>query len=393
MSYAPSLVLERRGDEELPGLNASLDALGSRFQTDWDDDCVLAAPEWQATFHPTCNLVHEFDLVSSPPAPKSVEKRKGRFDDDGSSRDTTSGRRVALVHSGGSWRATWRVRQRGRRTLALKTLRLDRAFNAESFEHQRVDAVAMERLTASPHVVAEYAFCGQSVVTDHAEGTASSLVKNPRLKPADRLRLARGLAEGLAAIHGVDDATGHNATLVHNDINPSNVVRVGNSSLMFNDFNVGVLLRWNVVKNEPCPIPVIFEDSIWRSPEELVDPARAREKTDVYALGNVLFQILTTREPWKWLEPGGRPTVERVLERKRRGDLPFVPPEFSEGDDRHPATVALHAAVLACYERDVDRRPTARAIADKLTEADERLRTTGATDDETRERVETLFRT
>ena len=146
--------------------------------------------------------MHKFNLVSSPPSPKSVKKKKGRIDN-GALCNTNSGWRVALVHPNGSWR----VQQCRQRMLALKTLRLDHAFDAKSFKHQRVDAVAMERLTVLPHVMTEYAFCGKLVVTDYAEGTASLIVKDLRLALVDRLRLACGLMEGMTAIHGINNTT------------------------------------------------------------------------------------------------------------------------------------------------------------------------------------------
>ena len=50
------------------------------------------------------------------------------------------------------------------------------------------------------------------------------------------------------------------------------------------------------------------------------------EKVDVYSLGNLMFQLLTTREPWNHLEPGGRrPTDDEIVKRKKAGGLPFIP--------------------------------------------------------------------
>lgn len=81
----------------------------------------------------------------------------------------------------------------------------------------------MERLTASEHVINEYTFCGQSVITDYVHGSVNSLVKQPHLQSKDRLDLAYRLVKGLEDIHGIDYKSGNNVTFVHNDINPANV--------------------------------------------------------------------------------------------------------------------------------------------------------------------------
>ena len=44
-------------------------------------------------------------------------------------------------------------------------------FEEDYFEHNRVDAVAMERLTSSPNVVNIFGFCGHSVMTEFADGS------------------------------------------------------------------------------------------------------------------------------------------------------------------------------------------------------------------------------
>ena len=99
-------------------------------------------------------------------------------------------------------------------------------------------------------------------------------------------------------------------------------VRV-NSKLKFNDFNIGVLQRWNKKKNLDCSIRVKYKWGIvskfsflsmlridkmlysyciillfqWRSPEEMTRGNYISPKIDVYSIGNLLFQILTGAEP------------------------------------------------------------------------------------------------
>lgn len=128
--------------------------------------------------------------------------------------------------------------------------RFEHKFEDAHFEHDRIDAVAMERLTSSPHVINVFGFCGHSVITEFAEGTRVGTLADKSAKtPLARLKIARDIAMGLADVHGIDgDGI---ATFVHLDINPANVVSIG-GTLKLNDFNIGIIRRWNQTSNQPC---------------------------------------------------------------------------------------------------------------------------------------------
>ena len=97
----------------------------------------------------------------------------------------------------------------------------------------------MERLTASPHVINIFGYCGHSVMTEYADGKRlGELADKAAKKPLARLRIARDIAHGLADLHGIDGDS--NATFVHLDVNPANVVSV-QGTLKLNDFNIGIL--------------------------------------------------------------------------------------------------------------------------------------------------------
>jgi len=311
----------------------------------WAKDCVPMAP-WQSSFYPTCNNAHELDLASS------------------------SDRSILL--SSGSWRMTWKIYSHSRRA-ALKMLRIDRRFDSESYSRNQLDSAVMERLTRSPHVIHAYMFCGQTVLTEFADGDARSLVKQEGLSSMDRLVLALNLTSGLADVHGIDYPDGSNATFVHNDINPANMVHI-NSTIKFNDFNIGYAIRWNKRKHSPCHFPAIFQSPLWRSPEEILNKSLISEKADVYSIGNVLFQSLTTREPFKWLEPNGRPTYDQIEHAKRRGGLPFFPDKFTKSKD--PAVLALYYVTVSAYTFNPAFRPTARKLATMIQEAINRITST-----------------
>ena len=134
--------------------------------------------------------------------------------------------------------------------------RFEHKFEDAHFEHDRIDAVAMERLTSSPHVINVFGFCGHSVITEFAEGTRVGTLADKSAKTyLARLKIARDIAMGLADVHGIDgDGI---ATFVHLDINPANVVSIG-GTLKLNDFNIGIILRWNQTSNQRCGFPAQY---------------------------------------------------------------------------------------------------------------------------------------
>lgn len=229
----------------------------------------------------------------------------------------------------------------------------------------------MERLTASPHVINLFGFCGHSVITEYADGKRiGELADKKRTERLARLRIARDVANGLADVHGIDGDG--NATFVHMDINPANVVSIG-GTLKLNDFNIGILRRWNTTSNEPCGIPAQYPNPQWRSPEEARNEKNLTEKIDVFSLGHIFFRLICGHEPWHKLEPDGMPPKDILNEKVKQGILPTIPEEIMDSLD--PEIVAIRDAMLRCYTYDPRERPSAREIANSLQHALDQLET------------------
>ena len=361
------------------------------------DECTPMV-DWQTRHYPTCNMLHELPLIESD---DNTHTQQNITDD----REA----KVTLINTKGSWRSVWKVvtqlpfqndnnNDDGPQEIVLKTLRYNREFDEESFQLQYVDSMAMERLTSSPYIANEYGFCGQSVLTEFAPKSGRDLIKNKKLKTWQRLQIAHDLAAALSDMHSIDYPRGTNATLTHNDINIANTIQGDKGRIKFNDFNIGVLMRWN--KTKPCGSPVRFSAPLWRSPEEIIledtgntTHATTRnlnyvqpDKSDTYALGNLLFQVLTTHQPWTWLEPEGRLEVEEVIQKKLAGELPYIPSKFHSVNKT--GVQAMYYSTLACYAHDPEDRPTSYQLKEALRIA---LDWTQQGLDKTKEEVKELF--
>lgn len=203
--------------------------------------------KWQTQFHPSCNDMHTLDFAE----PEQFAE---------------------LFGTKGYWRHAWHVANEfsleTEDHVVVKTLKYEHNFEDAHFEHDRIDAVAMERLTSSPHVINIYGFCGHSVVTEYADGKRlGSLADKQKHHPEILLQIALDIANGMNDIHTIsiedgDEERGFNSkgdmnTFVHLDVNPANVVSVG-GTLKFNDFNIGIMRKWNRTSSSLAGFPAQY---------------------------------------------------------------------------------------------------------------------------------------
>ena len=258
--------------------------------------------------------------------------------------------------------------------LPFVSIRLVHGMEDAFFENNRVDALAMERLTGSPFIINIHAFCGMSVAQEFAGKEISSL--SGSLDSKRKLQLATQVAQGVADIHSIDGPE-QPPSLVHNDINLANLIFTNDGRPVLNDFNIAILLKKHNETGETCPFYFRFPNPQWRSPEEQIyqeekemvdhEPPLVTEKVDVYALGNVLYRLIVGRSPWK--EPLQKKLTsedkERVAHLKREnGTLPEIPPEIRNSTD--PYIVIMRKAMFQCYRFNPNVRPSAQAILSTL---------------------------
>ena len=159
------------------------------------------------------------------------------------------------------------------------------------------------------------------------------------LRAEEVAALGRQAAAGLAHVHA--------AGLVHRDVKPQNLVRRDDGLLKLVDFGIARAESGNTITQEGT----LLGTAAYMAPE-LVAGERATPAVDVYALGAVLYQLLT-----------GRPPREVSSLEDLAAEVPIP----------HPAELAPHApgaltdAIWACLDRDPSRRPSADALAGALT--------------------------
>jgi len=235
------------------------------------------------------------------------------------------------------------------------------------FEQTRIDSLAIERLTASPYILKEYAYCGYTIVSEAGELSLNDVFTDPGVSCLRRLSWGYGVASALSDIHSTDssplrsgDSGAPRPTLAHMDLTIENGLLRTDDSVVVNDFNDGILPYFSESSGHMCRhrnermFGLHYES---RPPEQFTDEGYVSpDKVDVWALGIILVDlVLNCTRPFEELSYG------ELLEKQRI--LP-VPRHLYES--RETAILALLYAGLACLSPNAEDRPVAYQVAEGL---------------------------
>jgi len=179
----------------------------------------------------------------------------------------------------------------------------------------------------------------------------------------DRGRLATG--EALAVMDHVLAAlaAAHDAGLVHRDVKPENVLVTADGRVKVADFGLARAISGNHLT---VADGALLGSPAYLAPEQVRD-GTADARTDVYAAGIMLFELLTGRTPY-----AGEHAVA-VANQRLSEDVP-APSSLASG-----IPAEIDALVLAATARDPDRRPAdAGALHRSLIDVRNRLGLHGA---------------
>ncbi len=176
------------------------------------------------------------------------------------------------------------------------------------------------------------------------EDLATLLKRIGRLPPAKALEIARQLCAGLAAAHSKG--------VLHRDLKPSNIMLDGQGRARITDFGLAVRSGDESGEKGLAGTPA------YMSPEQFAGEA-ATVKSDLYALGLVLYEILTGKRVFEG-------TTFAELKRQHARETPTAPSAHLADADP-----AVERVILRCLEKDPRQRPaSALAVAAALPGAD-----------------------
>jgi serine/threonine-protein kinase len=163
------------------------------------------------------------------------------------------------------------------------------------------------------------------------EDLASLLKRIGHLHGDKALEVARQLCAGVAAAH--------EKGVLHRDLKPANVMLDGRGRVRITDFGLAVTGEEAGGTREIAGTPA------YMSPEQLAGKG-ASVRSDVYALGLVLYEIYTGKRAFD------APTVAEIR-RKHAEDPPAPPSSVTAGIDP-----VVERVILRCLEKDPKARPS-----------------------------------
>ncbi len=168
------------------------------------------------------------------------------------------------------------------------------------------------------------------------------------LTPAQTLDIVRAVLQGLDAAH--------TAGIVHRDLKPENVLLADDGRTKIADFGLARASTHNTATSQ-----ALLGTIAYLSPE-LISRGEADLRSDIYALGIMMFEMLTGAQPYQ-----GDQAV--TIAYQHQNDI--VPPPSS----KNPAIPALFDELVDwCTRRSADERPPhARAVLEHLVEVEELL--------------------
>ena len=255
--------------------------------------------------------------------------------------------RVEQFIAAGGMGAVYRVWDLQRNTpLAMKVLHADLADDPSYLRRFQREADALQQL-AHPNIVPFYGI----FQTDDAAFLLTAFVDGPSLKDLLALRKGRPLdiPQALTFLRALSAALGyaHHRGVIHSDVKPGNVMLDQGGSVFLTDFGIARSIQATSTTIGSAGTPSYMAPEQIRG--EVLSPA-----ADIYALGILLFELLTGRRPFRGDEAetqqAGASTTDRIVFAHLH--LPSPPP--SSANPFLPAS--LDSAVLRSLVKDPGER-------------------------------------
>lgn len=163
-------------------------------------------------------------------------------------------------------------------------------------------------------------------------GDLKKLIRRTKLLTAGTaISIAKQICIGLVEAHSLG--------IIHRDLKPSNIMIDDNGNARIMDFGIAKPLKGKGITGSG----VMIGTPEYMSPEQ-IEGKELDQRSDIYSLGIILYEIVTGRVPFK----GDTPFTVGV---KHKSEMPQDPKEFNAQipDD-------LSRVILRCLEKDKNKR-------------------------------------
>ena len=209
-----------------------------------------------------------------------------------------------------------------------------------SFQHANIVSFLGVCREQRPMLVTEYLPSSLDVVLYPRNGRASQISTT-----TDRIHIAKDVSAGLAYIHS--------KPFLHRDLKPSNVLLTSAGVAKIADVGLARALHGT---RQYMSATGIAGTPVYMSPEQW-DELELDAKTDVYAFGIMLNEILTGQKPWRDLQ-SHMGIMRKVMKGERPS--PVVSADLPKGGS------SARQLVMACWSVEAAARPAMNEVYDSL---------------------------
>jgi tRNA A-37 threonylcarbamoyl transferase component Bud32 len=223
------------------------------------------------------------------------------------------------------------------RIVALKMILAGAQARPADRERLRAEALAVARLE-HPNIVRIYAVGEHDglpyLALEYVEGGSLADEVETTRKPTDAARLVRALAEAMQVVHA--------AGIIHRDLKPGNVLLAKDGTPKLTDFGLAKRLDADVGATLSG---TILGTPSYMPPEQAQGRiAEVGPRSDVYALGAILYELLVGRPPFK-----GVSLVDTLMQVSQAE--PVAPRQLQPAVPRDLETICL-----TCLHKEPARR-------------------------------------
>jgi serine/threonine protein kinase len=283
------------------------------------------------------------DTPTTPPAPEAAGEPAAEW-------PVVPGYEILGELAPGGMGVVYRARQLAlKRTVALKMIRAGVHAGPQERARFHVEAEAVASLS-HPHIIQIHDFGEWNgmpyLAMELAEGgsLAGRLAGGP-LPPAQAAALVETLARAVQFVH--------ERSLIHRDLKPANVLLTGDGVPKLADFGLAKRLDQDQALTRPR---AVLGTASYMAPEQAAGDTQALgPAADVYALGAILYEVLTGRPPFQ--AETYELTIHQVL-----SEEPPLPTQL-----RPDVPAELEAICLKCLEKEPGQRfASAGTLAEDL---------------------------
>jgi eukaryotic-like serine/threonine-protein kinase len=169
------------------------------------------------------------------------------------------------------------------------------------------------------------------------------------------------LAKGISA--------SHDAGVIHRDLKPSNIMFSGGfdlSEIKITDFGIAKMAQDEIVnaveggESSTSASATVMGALPYMAPEMITDAREAGKPSDIWALGAMMYELISGKKPFGV----GLTVVRNILE----DPTPKIPDFINKKKQFKPLGNELYNLIFECLSKTPEERPTAEALVSKCQE-------------------------